>query len=358
MIFLKKKWYVIQTYSGLEGKIKESIEKKRDTFGLERLVGRVVIPEEVVLDPSNANTVKHLLSQKAKLHVATGDEVKKADLVAEEVPVKLKHDGVVEVIRNYRKIIVETLDGKYTKIYYVPEADKVESGIKSGVRIRQGMPFAKSGNYVCEMDGTVLESLKVKKIIVKRNDDDEEDVYYVPLKLFLPSKASKGKEVFKGVEIGDPLNLKAEFDALIEVSDRGTRRILKLVNVKRRRLFPGYVFIEMAMTEAALNAVQSVPSVVHFVSSGAGPLPIKDKEARVILRLAGLEAVEESKKKPTIAEIEYELGEAVKISEGAFSDFIGNISEIHLEKHELKVMVNIFGRETPVIVHISEVEKV
>jgi transcriptional antiterminator NusG len=48
VIFLKKKWYVIQTYSGLEGKIKESIEKKRDTFGLERLVGRVVIPEEVV----------------------------------------------------------------------------------------------------------------------------------------------------------------------------------------------------------------------------------------------------------------------------------------------------------------------
>jgi transcriptional antiterminator NusG len=98
--------------------------------------------------------------------------------------------------------------------------------------------------------------------------------------------------------------------------------------------------------------------VVHFVSSGAGPLPIKDKEAKVILRLAGLEAAEESKKKPTIVEIEYELGEAVKISEGAFADFIGNISEIHLEKHELKVMVNIFGRETPVIVHISEVEKV
>ncbi len=357
MIFLKKKWYVIQTYSGLEEKIKESIEKKRDTLGLERLVGRVVIPEEVVLDPTKAHTVKHLLSQKAKLHVVTGDEVKKGDLVAEEIPVKVKHDGIVEVVRNYRKIIVETMDGKYTKIYYVPEADKVESGIKSGVKIRQGMPFAKSGEYICEMDGTVLESLKVKKVVVRR-DDEEEDVYYVPLNLFLPSKAGKGKEVFRGVEISEPMNLKAEFDALIELSDRGTRRILKLVNVKRRRLFPGYVFVEMAMTEAAINAVQSVPNVVHFVSSGAGPIPIKPKEAKVILRLAGLETVEVSEKKAAVVEIEYELGDAVRLKEGAFADFVGNINEINPEKHELKVMVNIFGRETPVVVHVSEVEKV
>jgi len=357
VIFLKKKWYVIQTYSGLEEKIKESIEKKRDTLGLERLVGRVVIPEEVVLDPTKANTVKHLLSQKAKLHVVTGDEVKKGDLVAEEAPVKVKHDGVVEVVRNYRKIIVETLDGKYTKIYYVPEADKVESGIKSGVKIRQGMPFAKSGDYICEMDGTVLEALKVKKIVVRR-EDDEEDVYYVPLNLFLSSKASKGKEVFRSIEISDPLQLSAEFDALVEVSDRGTRRILKLVNVRRRRLFPGYVFVEMAMTEAAIGAVQSVPNVVHFVSSGAGPLPITQKEARVILRLAGLETIEVSEKKPAVIEIEYEVGDAVRLTEGAFADFIGNINEINPEKQELKVMVNIFGRETPVVVHISEVEKV
>jgi len=357
VICLKKKWYVIQTYSGLEEKIKESIEKKRDTLNLERLVGRVVIPEEVVVEPSKAHTVKHMLSQKAKLHVTTGDEVKKGDLIAEENPVKLRHDGIVDTIRNYRKIVVETLDSKYTKIYYIPEADKIESGIKSGVKIRQGMPFAKNGEYICEMDGTVLESIKVKKVIIKK-DDGEEDVYYVPLKLFLQSKASKGKEVEKGTEISEPLNLRAEFDALIEISDRGTRRILKLVNIKRRRLFPGYVFLEMAMTDAAWNTVQSVPNVVHFVSSGAAPLPIKDKEAKVILRLAGLETVEKADKKAATVEIEYEVGEAVRIKSGAFADFVGTISEIHPDKHELKVMVNIFGRETPVVVHLSEVEKV
>ncbi len=358
MIWLKKKWYVIQTYSGLEEKIKESIEKKRDTLNLERLVGRVVIPEEVVVEPSKAHTVKHMLSQKAKLHVTTGDEVKKGDLLAEENPVKIRHSGTVEVVRNYRRIVVETLDSKYTKIYYIPEADKIESGIKSGVKIRQGMPFAKNTEYICEMDGTVLESVKVKKIVVKRTDDFEEDVYYVPLKLFLQSRASKRKEVEKNDEISEPLNLTADFDALVEVSDRGTRRILKLVNIKRRRLFPGYVFVEMALTDAAWNTIQSVPNVVHFVSSGAAPLPIKDKEARLILRLAGLESIEKSEKKAATVEIEYEIGEAVRIQSGAFSDFVGTISEINPEKHELKVMVNIFGRETPVVVHLSEIEKV
>jgi transcriptional antiterminator NusG len=114
----------------------------------------------------------------------------------------------------------------------------------------------------------------------------------------------------------------------------------------------------MAMTDAAWNVVQSVPNVVHFVSSGAAPLPIKNKEAKVILRLAGLETVEKADKKAATVDIEYEVGEVVKIKSGAFADFVGTVSEIHPEKHELKVMVNIFGRETPVVVHLSEVEQV
>jgi len=357
VILLNKKWYVIQTYSGLEEKIKESIEKKRDSLSLERLIGRVVVPEEVVVEPSKSHSVKHIITQKAKIHVATGDEVKKGDLIAEEKPYRIRHTGEIKALRNYRRIVIETLDSKYSKTYYIPESCKVESGIKSGVKIRQGMPLAHEGEYVCEMDGTVLESKKVKRIMIER-EDGEEEVYYVPLKIFLSSKVKKGMNIEKGIVISEPLELKADFDALVEISERGNRKIIKLVNVRRRRLFPGYVFVEMAMTDEAWNAVHSIPNFIHFVSSGAAPLPIKNKEAKVILRLAGLESIKEGEKKPAKVEIDYEIGDAVKIKSGAFVDFVGNVEKVNPEKHELKVMVNIFGRETPVVVHVNEVEKV
>jgi transcriptional antiterminator NusG len=355
---LKKKWFVIQTYSGLEDTIREAIEQKRDALNMTHLLGRAVVPEEVIIDPVNTQTERYPFSPNAKLKVTTGDEVRKGQVLGEEQPIRIRHAGEVKETRNYRKIMVETLDGKYVKTYYVPESSKIETGIKSNVRIRQGMPLAKEGDFTCEMDGTVLSSQKVKRLVVSRKDEEKDDIYYLPLELFESSRIKKGKPFKEGEQLCAAQPFPAAFDGLVEVIEQGTRKTVKLVKIRKRRLFPGYVFIEMNMTDLSWNAVKSVPNVINFVSSGGAPIPMKDNEAKVVMRLAGFETVEKSVAKTAKMEFDFSVGEVVKINTGPFADFMGTINEINLEKRELKVMVNIFGRETPVFVHLNEIEKI
>jgi len=355
---LKKKWYVVQTYSGLEDSIRESIEVKRDTLNLSHLLGHVLVPEEVVIDPSNAQTVRHVLTPNAKLHVSTGDEVQKKDLLAEENPIHVRYHGTVKELRNYRKIMIETLDNKYVKTYYIPETSHVESGIKVGQKVRQGMPLSRDGEHVCEMDGQFLLSQRVKRVVIEREEASKEDIYYIPLEIFESDHVKKGAFFKEGQDLAPSYPTRAEFDGLVEIVDQGTRRTLKLVRIKKRRLFPGYVFVEMTMTDKSWNAIRSIPNVINFVSSGGAPTPLKDREGRAIARLGGLEASEKKEPKAAKIEIHFQPGEVVKIKSGAFADFMGNIHEINPEKREIKVMVNIFGRETPVLVRVEEVEKV
>lgn len=355
---MQKKWFVIQTYSGLEESIRELVEIKRDSLNMTHLVGRIVIPEEVVIDPVSTKTERYVVNPGAKLHVNTGDEVKKGDILAEESPIRVRHSGTVKELRNYRKIMVETLDGKYIKNYYIPETSKIETGIKAGIRIRQGLPLAKEGKFICEMDGTVIVSQRVKKISIGRHEEEKDDSYHIPLDIFDSVKIKKGKVFKEGEDLCGPYLFKSAFDGLVEIIDQGTRKTLKLVRVKRRRLFPGYIFAEMAMTNASWHAIYSIPNVINFVSSGGAPMPLKANEVKVILRLAGLETLEKGEKKSAKVEIKFNVGEVVRVKEGAFADFTGIISEISLEKQELRVMVNIFGRETPVLVHVSEVSKI
>jgi len=355
---LKKKWFVIQTYSGLEDTIRELVDQKRDALNLNHLIGRVVVPEEVVIDPVNTQTERYPFSPNAKIKVSTSDEVKKGLVLGEEQPIRLRHAGEIKESRNYRKIMVETLDGKYVKTYYVPESNKIESGIKSNVRIKQGMPLAREGEYICEMDGTVLASQKVKRIVVMRKDDAKDDIYYIPLELFESNRIKKGKAFKEGEQLCEAQPFLAAFDGLVEVIEQGTRKTVKLVKIRKRRLFPGYIFIEMNMTDQSWNAVRTIPNVINFVSSGDAPIPMKDNEARAIMRLAGFETADKATPKVAKVEFDFAVGEVVKINTGPFADFMGTISEINLEKRELKVMVAIFGRETPVFVHLNEIEKV
>jgi len=96
-----------------------------------------------------------------------------------------------------------------------------------------------------------------------------------------------------------------------------------------------------------------------FVSAGGRPLPLKPQEVHYIMRLAGLEEVQQqAKPQVTKVELEIQVGDSVKIITGPFEGFVGVVKEVDEEKQELKVNITIFGRETPVTVHVSEVEKI
>lgn len=120
-----------------------------------------------------------------------------------------------------------------------------------------------------------------------------------------------------------------------------------------KKVFPGYVLVEMVMTDDSWYVVRNTPGVTGFVgSAGAGskPTALLPEEVESILRQMG---VEEPR-----AQIDFEIKESVKVKEGPFANFVGTIEEIQAEKQKLKVHVNMFGRETPVELEFGQVEKI
>lgn len=119
-----------------------------------------------------------------------------------------------------------------------------------------------------------------------------------------------------------------------------------------RKFFPGYVLVQMELTDQTWHLVKDTPKVLGFIGGTSDrPSPISDKEASSILN-----RVEEGVNKPK-PKFLFEAGEVVRIIDGPFKDFNGNIEEVNYEKSKLKVSVLIFGRSTPVELDFAQVEK-
>lgn len=119
-----------------------------------------------------------------------------------------------------------------------------------------------------------------------------------------------------------------------------------------RKFFPGYVLVQMEMSEETWHLVKGVPKVMGFIGgSGDRPAPITEKEAKAILQ-----RVQEGVEKPR-PKVLYEPGEVVRVSDGPFRDFNGVVEEVDYVKNRLKVSVLIFGRATPVDLEFGQVEK-
>jgi transcriptional antiterminator NusG len=120
-----------------------------------------------------------------------------------------------------------------------------------------------------------------------------------------------------------------------------------------RKVFPGYVIVEMVMTDDSWYVVRNTPGVTGFVgSAGAGskPTALLPEEVESILKQMGVD-------EPRTG-IDFEVKESVKVTEGPFANFIGTIEEIQMDKRKIKVHVNMFGRETPVELEFTQVEKI
>ena len=125
---------------------------------------------------------------------------------------------------------------------------------------------------------------------------------------------------------------------------------------ERRKLFPGYILVQMSMDDESWYAVRNTPGVTGFVSSEdesdkrPKPVPLEEKQIQDILRQVESEA--------TRVKIGLERGETVRITEGPFADFIGGINDIDEGKGKVRVLVSFFGRETPVELDILQVERI
>jgi transcriptional antiterminator NusG len=122
--------------------------------------------------------------------------------------------------------------------------------------------------------------------------------------------------------------------------------------ITERKLYPGYVLVQMEMDDESWHLVKSTPRVTAFIGGTAlKPTPIKDAEVQIILN-----RMDESKSNPT-QKLTFEKGEMVRVIDGPFKDFSGAVEDINYEKNKLRVSVVIFGRATPVELEFGQIEK-
>lgn len=138
------------------------------------------------------------------------------------------------------------------------------------------------------------------------------------------------------------------FNVLVPVEKK-----IKIKNGKRRmveeKIYPGYVLVEMIVTDDSWYVVRNTPRVTGFVGAGTTPTPLSTEEIAELLKRIGQEEPQ--------FKIEVDIGDPVKITDGPFKDFDGKVSEIDHERGKLKVLVNMFGRDTPVELDSLQIKK-
>jgi transcriptional antiterminator NusG len=181
-------------------------------------------------------------------------------------------------------------------------------------------------------------------IIINKKDDPKADWFVV--------HTTSGHEA----RVAETLRQRVEtmgledkvFEILVPTQDRVVIRGGKKATIKEK-IFPGYMLVKMILDDQTWLAVRTTPGVTGFVGAGNKPTPLSPKEVENIRKFIA----EPAKRFKT----KFSVGEAVKITDGPFSDFLGTISEMDEEKGKVKVLVSIFGRETPVELDFLQITK-
>ncbi len=119
--------------------------------------------------------------------------------------------------------------------------------------------------------------------------------------------------------------------------------------VTQKKIYPGYVMVEMVMNDDSWYVVRNTPGVTGFVGSGTKPIPLQEDEIDKILYHMGSEEVR--------PKVQFEPGQSVRVNSGPFAGFIGMVEEVMFERNKLRVLVSMFGRETPVELEYSQVDE-
>ena len=128
-------------------------------------------------------------------------------------------------------------------------------------------------------------------------------------------------------------------ETVTEITDNGPKEV-------ERKVFPGYVLVKMVMTDECWHLVRNIRGVTGFLGSGNTPIPLSERDIAAL----GVEKRE--------IVVGYEVGDSVKITDGALESFLGTVEEIDLDRSKVRVVVSMFGRETPVELELDQVEPV
>lgn len=148
----------------------------------------------------------------------------------------------------------------------------------------------------------------------------------------------------------DSMNLRDKISRIIiptetELRTRGGKK-----REIQRKIFPGYILVEMVLDDSTWHLIKSTTGVTGFVSSGNKPVPLQDSEVANILQ-----TVEGPRQKP---KVQWEAGQVIRVTSGPFADFTGTIQDVIVPKEKVRVLISLFGRDTPVELDFTQVEKI
>ncbi|MCI8594007.1 MAG: transcription termination/antitermination protein NusG [Oscillospiraceae bacterium] len=135
------------------------------------------------------------------------------------------------------------------------------------------------------------------------------------------------------------LEISIPMETVTEITDNGPKTV-------ERKVFPGYVLVKMVMSDEAWHIIRNIRGVTGFVGSGTKPIPLTEDEIAAL----GVEKRE--------IVVNYAVGDSVKITDGALESFLGTVEEIDLDRAKVRVVVSMFGRETPVELELDQVEQI
>ncbi|MEO0079923.1 MAG: transcription termination/antitermination protein NusG [candidate division WOR-3 bacterium] len=164
------------------------------------------------------------------------------------------------------------------------------------------------------------------------------------------SRERKVKELLeKAIESQKLNNL---FGRVILPAEKVSRVRRSKIVAEERRLYPGYILVEMEPTEEALKLVNSIPGVMHLLGTRREPVPLPEEEVAAML-----DQIERGQERAA-PEAPFEKGETVKVTKGPFAGFTGTVDEIMVERRRVKVVVTIFGRPTPIDLDFLDVQPI
>ena len=226
---------------------------------------------------------------------------------------------------------------------YVDEEDDTEDYEEETASEESAEEFeAAEESYEDDFDEEAEDHEAVDEVVSEKTSDDNKAKWYV-VHTYSGYENKVKANIEKIVEnrgMQDLIQCIAmPTEDVVEIKSTGERKI------RSRKMFPGYVIVKMIVTSESWYLIRNTQGVTGFVGNGTDPIPLTDEEVRRM----GVETV--------VTEIDAEIGDHVKVTEGPFENFMGVIEEVNAEKRMLKVRISMFGRETPVELEFGQIEK-
>jgi transcriptional antiterminator NusG len=344
--------------------VTEEIDEAVSEAIAEEVAAEAAIVEEIVEQAVLESLADQGLPEDVQEAVAEGIAQEIAEEVAAEITEEIAEEVAAEITEEIVEELVEEAVIEAVVEELAAEAAEAEAAAEAAeVAAESASPTPSAGEPDLVLDATAAAGDEEVELGGWGHDDEEEEIVPVESPYDRPGRwyvvhTYSGYENKVRSNLGNVVASRGiedrVFEVVIPMEDVVEFKGGKKVTVQKK-VFPGYLLVRCDLDDDTWGAIRNTPGVTGFVGPGTKPTPLSRREVENILQVKPEGA--EAPTKRSRPRLEYEVDETVRVKEGPFADFSGQIAEINEDQLKLKVLVNIFGRETPVELEFSQVAK-